>query len=394
MQAIKVSLPLALAAALSFGVCLVPRTAHAYAWMIRHDYTACASCHVDPSGGGLLTEYGRAQSDLLLRTRYGEPDAEEPDKTAGFLWGLVHEPAWLNAGGSFRGMGLAVKPGSGPTTTDFILMQADLRAEARVGGFRVNASVGAVSSEQPAAAVAGSFVSREHWVGYGDDDEGFLVRAGRINLPYGLRIIEHTMFVRAKTRTDLNDTQQHGVAFAYTGSLLRGEVMGILGNYQLRPDSRRERGYSAYLEIAPLTWAAFGVSSLITHSANDIYANTADTRQAHGVYTRVAIVKPLVLLAELDYIAQALRAAPDPHGYAGMLQLDFEPLQGLHAIAAAETHFAGDVSGRHSYAGWFGIDWFCLPHTDVRIDAQRSSVAAGNMNLGVTALMAQLHVFL
>src|SRR3954470_24712140 len=51
--------------------------AHAYAWMIRHEYTGCNQCHADPSGGGLLTAYGRAQSELLLRTRYGMAETEE-----------------------------------------------------------------------------------------------------------------------------------------------------------------------------------------------------------------------------------------------------------------------------------------------------------------------------
>ena len=53
------------------GALLLPRSAQAYPWMIRHDYTGCATCHVDPSGGGVLTAYGSAQGDMLLRTRYG-----------------------------------------------------------------------------------------------------------------------------------------------------------------------------------------------------------------------------------------------------------------------------------------------------------------------------------
>ena len=49
---------------------LAASRADAYPWMIRHEYTGCAICHGDPTGGGVLTAYGRAQGDLLLRTRY------------------------------------------------------------------------------------------------------------------------------------------------------------------------------------------------------------------------------------------------------------------------------------------------------------------------------------
>src|SRR5215831_5235203 len=58
---------------------LSPRSARAYPWMIRHDYTACAQCHVDPSGGGPLTAYGRAMGEVILRTRYDGKSGEEAE---------------------------------------------------------------------------------------------------------------------------------------------------------------------------------------------------------------------------------------------------------------------------------------------------------------------------
>src|SRR6476469_2502355 len=82
-------------------VLLVPRSADAYPCRIRHGYTGCAPCHVDPSGEGLLTEYGRAQSVVLLSSRYGDSDAE-PGRIKDFLFGLVPTPSWLLLGGWVR----------------------------------------------------------------------------------------------------------------------------------------------------------------------------------------------------------------------------------------------------------------------------------------------------
>jgi hypothetical protein len=42
---------------------------------------------------------------------------------------------------------------------------------------------------------------------------------------FGVRDIEHTMYVRAQTRTDINEFQQHGLAIAYSGSKVRTELM-------------------------------------------------------------------------------------------------------------------------------------------------------------------------
>ncbi|HEX6767273.1 MAG TPA: hypothetical protein VF103_17365, partial [Polyangiaceae bacterium] len=86
VRVLFVLLPLAL-------VLLAPARAEAYTWMIRHAYNGCGVCHADPSGGEVLTPYGRAQSDLLLRMRYDGTSAEdaEPSKASGFL-GFVDLP--------------------------------------------------------------------------------------------------------------------------------------------------------------------------------------------------------------------------------------------------------------------------------------------------------------
>src|SRR5262249_43142079 len=76
-------------------------TARAYPWMIRHGYTGCTPCHADPSGSGPLTEYGRAQGELLLRTRYGNT-SEEAGRVAGFMWGEMKPPEELRLTGDFR----------------------------------------------------------------------------------------------------------------------------------------------------------------------------------------------------------------------------------------------------------------------------------------------------
>jgi hypothetical protein len=374
-------------------VLVSPRAAHAYTWMIRHDYGGCAQCHADPSGGGPLTEYGRAQGDLLLRMRYGST-TEEPSPTAGFLLGAVTPPEWLMPGGDFRGMTIVQKANGASPTADFLVMQADLRAAVAAGGFRAGASVGGVSSEGSGASLVGSVVSREHWVGYAFSEGEWLLRAGRINVPYGVRMVEHTLFVRQDTRTDLNDTQQHGVALAYSGEKVRGEILAILGNYQIQPDAYRQRGYSGYLELLPATRVAVGVSSLVTHANKDLLLHTGDLRQAHGVYTRVAPVRPLVLLAEADVLLHALDGAPNLLGYAGMLQADVEPVQGLHFIATAEGKNSGAANTGVSYGGWAGVNWFFLPHADLRVDAMMQRLSLGPTLFDTTGLMMQLHAYL
>jgi hypothetical protein len=469
--------------ALAFGLSLFSwvSPASAYAWMIRHGYGGCTTCHADPSGGELLTKYGRVQGDLILRMRYGkdsisaesstagegetesfdrlddfdddraaegkhafqlddvedldaegggaperdrkpsaraanqaatEPQAAEssdaPSDSAGFLWGLVEPPDWLLLGGSYRHLSI-YKDGDFSTFP----MQADLYGQLGFGSLRAGGSIGVakVPAGSPHARAAQvttaqgdefNLISRTHWVGvdFGGGKQ-LTLRAGRINLPFGIRIPEHTMWVREATRTDRESDQQHGLALAYNGSLFRGELMAIAGNYQVNPDKYRERGYSAYVETLVTEPFATGISSLLTTAAEEIETLEPEStvRGAHGLFSRITVAQPLAVFIE----ANALHTSRRELGYVGFLQLDFEPVQGLHLGATGEVLDRGyrqledpatglDVDrdpgfGEPRFGAWLTVNWFFLPHLEARFDAvfrQQEPLS----------LLAQLHAYL
>jgi hypothetical protein len=386
---------------------LVASNAHAYPWMIRHRYTGCTPCHTDPSGGaGALTEYGRAQSDLLLRMRH-EPgtDAGEPNGTAGFLWGAAPLPEQLRLGGDVREAFFSNQVEGAALQQQLITMRADLYGDVRVGRFRAAGSIGYVPQGDLTASITrndtDNLVSREHWLGLELDEDGaWLLRAGRIALPFGVRMIEHTLWARALTRTDIDATQQYGLALAFTRGGLRGEVMGIAGNFQIRPDDFRERGYSGFVEFAPTSTLALGASSLFTRATRDIVYGVTDYRFANGPFVRYAPVEPVVFMAEADWSYQSLTWNGHRSGYAAFVQMDYEPAQGFHVMLTGESMNGGSSGEPSSYDGWFSAVWFFLPHADVRVDtvytklgaAPTAGAPAGYAN--VTTWLAQLHAFL
>jgi hypothetical protein len=394
------------AASLTVGlvVFFAASSARAYPWMIRHGYSGCTPCHTDPSGGaGALTEYGRAQSDLLLRTRYGAT-TEEADRTAGFLLGAPL-PQEVRLGGDFREAFFSNKVDGTPLLQKFITMRLDLYGDFKVGRFRAAGSIGYVpEGDLPASLTSSSsdnIVSREHWLGAELDDDGaWLVRAGRLTLPFGIRMIEHTLWARTLTRTDLDATQQYGAALSFARDKLRGEVMGILGNFLVSPDDFRERGYSAYAEYAPIPTLAGGVSSLFTRATRDIGYGVTNYRYANGLFARYAPWQALVLLGEEDWVYQSLTLNGHRSGYAGFLQADYESVQGLHLMATGEVMNGGASGEPTSFDAWLSAVWFFLPHVDVRFDGIYSSLGippgggqpASRAN--VTTWLLQFHVFL
>lgn len=391
-------LPLALVLALA----LVPASARAYPWMIRHGYTACASCHDDPSGGSLLTQYGRAQAELLLATRYGgkpaataegEEGAEEEEASPQslFAFGAVPLPDWLNLALAFRGGGMAVSS-AGTTSTFPLQMVTDVRAGLNLGMFRAGAALGyAARRALPASLTrndSNNITSREHWAGLSFADDTLLVRAGRMNLPYGIRNVEHYFFVRDDTNTDINEDQQHGVALSYSGETWRGELMAIAGNFQLRPDAYRERGYSGFAEWAVAERLAVGFSSLLTHARYDaITLQPGLWRMSNGLFARWSPWQPLVLMAEADVISRTTQQSPSGNfATASLVQADLELLQGVHLLGAGELRTEG---GAASTGGWLGAEWFFNSHASVRADGIVRRTAGGD---AVYTLLGQLHV--
>lgn len=474
------------ALAVLLSVFVWSETAHAYAWMIRHGYGGCVTCHADPSGGELLTAYGRIQGDLLLRMRYGkdnvsaaassggsestesfddfddfddfevgddngkgkeagdedvaksksggveDPDAPKkkkkrkrkkdksdavaaessasagPSASAGFLWGLIDLPSSLLLGGSYRHVALL----KGDEFRNFP-MQADLYGQLSFGSLRVNGSIGAArvpigSPHARAAQVTTdqgegfNLISRTHWVGY-DFGQGntMTLRGGRMNLPFGVRIPEHVMWVREATRTDRESDQQHGVALSYNGATFRGEVMGVAGNFQVNPDRYRERGYALYVETLVTEPFATGISSLFTVAQADVATleEESTTRGSHGVFVRFKASESVTVLAEMDALHKTRREL----GYVGFAQFDYEPVQGLHLGATGEILDRGykpgesnvpgidtprvEGFGKPRFGGWLTVDWFFLPHFELRLDAivrQEDPFTA----------MGQLHVYL
>jgi hypothetical protein len=515
------------------------KPAAAYPWMIKHGYSNCSTCHADPSGGELLTVYGRVMSDAFLSMQWKseesasrpprlrlalpiaarsknalprpelpllppfaqvtpappsetpdappaeappapgesapaaetapepaatkepaaapespttesvapespatpppapepeapaepapsepaaiapepptEPDAELPsaesessDSGIPFyepFFGLFALPERLLLGGSVR-LASIYKPEAEEDGFKFFPMQIDLYGELSIAaGFGVGGSLGVakVPAGSPHARPAQitsnqgdgyNLISRTHYLRYDFGEGSYTVRAGRLNLPFGLRMSEHVMWIREQTQTDRESDQQSGVALAMGFEKLRFEIMAIAGNYQIAPDAYRERGYSGYVEFAAWEKGALGVSSLLTFAGDDrlnpVHEDT--TRQAHGAFARVAVGELAVLMLEADLLMRSRRDA----GYVGFAQLDVEPIRGLHFIGTGEVLDSGypddadaraPGAGEAKLGGWLSAQWFFASHFDLRVDGIVRQEEPFQ-------LLGQLHVYL
>lgn len=379
--------------------------ANAFPTMVRHGYASCQACHVDPSGGGQLSLYGRAQADLLVGWHFDPKSTEEGElsPTTGFLFGLLDMPEFLNVSGNLRGGALynTTTQGGGAGLRP-LLMAADVYATVNVDWFVAHAAVGyGARAVGPAVVISdksgpdNALIAREFWAGARFVDDQLTVRAGRIPTPFGLRNNEHTSLVRSLTRTDTNVQQQTGIAAAWNGEAWRGELMVMLGNYQIRPDAFRERGAVGFFELALAPEFTIGASSLVSWAAADLDAGVPLLRQAHGAFVRYAPLPWLALLGEADAIINYSDENTWGAGGVVWLQADVEAIQGIHIIPALEAGQIDSTRAVPDVGAWLSLSWFALPHTELRLDTiYRQISPKGAESLGVVTALAQVHLFL
>jgi hypothetical protein len=130
------------------------------------------------------------------------------------------------------------------------------------------------------------------------------------------------------------------------------------------------------------------------HTDLDLTAKAATFRQAHGVFARYVPARAVVLQAETDLVVKSPARQPIDVGLVGFLQVDVEPIQGVHLLATGELSNPQIGPRGFDLGTWGSLAWFFLPHVDARADVVFRSVVADTGRSEVTSFLLQLHAFL
>lgn len=338
---------------------------------IRGTVTRCTMCHVSPAGGGVLTDYGRTEAADTL-SRGGDPR----------VLGLFAEPDWLLVGGDVRAAALAYED---RTATDKLQlaafpMQADLRLGVTAGGFTVVATGGLRGSTRDYKKSASSYLeSNEHYVMW-SSDSGAYVRAGRFFPVQGLRLPDHTLYVRRYTGTNLFE-EPYALAAGYVGDGSEVHVTGFVHD-PIIDVGRREAGGALYAELHDLDWAA-GVTARV---------GTGDegTRAIGGLCGRLGL-GPLVALAEGDVIRDQVTGGSTVMQAVGFAGANLRLVRGLELLGWLEEYQEelGLLASAHHGAG-LSLGYYPRAHWELIFEGRVQRF--GNQDL-VGMEMFQLHYY-
>ena len=334
----------------------------AYPSNTRYGYANCTSCHVSPSGGGVLNLYGRNSASEVLST-WAEPNEEEPGH--GFLHELIPENPPVLVGGDVRYISLSQRYPGGILGKSFF-MQADVEVAVPL----TPGVVAVVSGGQYAKNLDGDaeLAMRRYYLLMALNEK-FSVRAGKFFPAYGLMIEDHT----AATRQGLGFNENHETYnFEAVAKNQRGEisVTTMATSSGVNPVTVSDSGIIADQNgIVARATAYLGRASQVGFSGlyiKTITPGSAAQRVAFGPFVNIGFTSSVYLMAEVD----TQHKDKDPPKIYSYSLLGYELFKGFHIGATYERVVSQDRAGAK-------LQWFPRPHFEITGAYSRSYSGLG-----------------
>lgn len=336
--------------------------AFAFPEMIRHGYVNCTSCHVSPTGGGLLNEYGRELSKEVLSTWVSK---SESSREHYFAYGLVTPPSWLTLGGDVRAV-YVYKDDMFATQGRTILMQSDVEASAKLEKWSFVATLG---YQNPTLVQdwKDHVALRRHYLLYQLTDESSL-RAGKYIPPFGINTPDHVNLTRQGVALG-QGYESYNLEYSWLGPQYSLQGAIIFG----RPDEKslnRETGASLLSGIALGDKSKIGLSYL--YGTNDSYR-----RHLFGPYGMIGFTEQLVLLTEVDFQAKNQKTTDvSQFGAFSTQKISYEVAKGLWAFGVQEWGKPEFSAPSKTETYGLGVQFFPRPHFEFNVSFERQRMTA------------------
>ena len=347
---------------------------------LSRQYPRCTACHYSPSGGGLLTPYGRSLSREEISTFGRQGAGGGAPGEEGFLFGLLDGESPLQLGLDVRPSHVDVDvPGRAIPDRNF-LMNLDLQAAWRHDRWTAYGSIG----RHPARGGARP-ISYEHWVSY-RAAEGVDVRGGRFLPAYGVRFADHTSFTRE--RMDLaQDDQVYGVEVGVSTDRTLVQVSVGPGRAESLLDDDGRQALTAagrwQLDLGPRTVVA---ASVLYRGESRVMPRSTDTGLSFGY----APAARLTTWTHVDVRSQALGTSR--RAYIVANQTSVEAFRGLWLRVSPQWRWTDTDPRGEVRRLAYGLDFYPRTHWHVNLSYYRDRLPASGLR--TQTFLAQLHLYL
>ena len=366
-------------------------TAWAEPTFLAKQYTRCTACHYSPTGGGLLTPYGRLLSHRELSTTGGSAAPasgaeDDPRGEQAFLYGALGDALGpVHLGLEMRPSHLRIGFPGGHQDLN-LQMNFDLIGALEKNGWT---AYGTVGREPPNSAVRNgrtvsdaAFISYEHWISYQTDD-GFRIRAGRFLPAYGVRFADHTTYTRSYLDLDRND-QVYGFEVSDTIGPSLVQVMVSPGKAEAILHDSTHRGFSTAGR-----WQ-FDLASRATVVGSAFYRHATDVDPQSGAVGGAFGFAPtphVTIWTEAD--ANLQTKAAGGHQLVVVNETSVEVYRGIWLKFSPQLRTAGGAPGS-SHLRRLGFAADLLPRTHWNVNVVYYLDQASHVS--TSTVLVQLHV--
>lgn len=341
-----------------FYILLVLHSAPALAFVenITHGYPNCMSCHVSPSGGGVLNDYGRSLSKELMST-WGWKNSEQP------LFGAVKQGGKFKIGGDIRVIQTHFE-NEQIRRGEFFKMQQNLELAYQWGKSWI---VGAFGTREGPDSIPdkGAFLSERHYL-LSELSESVFVRIGKFRIPFGIYDPNHTRVTEQDLGFGSNSESYNleVIRFSEAGELFLGSS---LGRMDIPRENSSEKNfyatYAYYLRDKNKIGASFllGESDLKRRNLLSLFGVFALTEKINLVSE---------IASEFSHSTDAPRERAD--GLFTTNRVLLEAFKGFkpYVILEAKQSDLSDRQTRSTLPG-FGMQWLPIPHIELQAEYQR-----------------------
>lgn len=318
---------------------VVASGAHAEPYLAAREGFKCQQCHVNASGGGLRTAFGTAYAQTVL--------AAERIDTVGADWNEVLASP-LTLGADLRVSASYTDIPNQDAASSFDTDELRVYANANLIAGRL-----AVYADQRVAPRGSN--NQEAYAQLSSADGRYLLKAGKLYLPYGLRLEDDSAFVRMAPGINMT-TPDNGVELGFEAgpwSLQVAVSNGAAGG----TETDRGKQLSLRAEYVQRRWR-FGASA----NYNDA---DAGSRTMGNVFAGLR-TGPLTWLAEADYVEDDSVAGDTLRLLAGLLEANWGFRKG-HNLKLTAEYFDPDIDFNEDQQARHSLLWEYTPFQFLQI---------------------------
>lgn len=365
------------AATLLAFVLLVPAAALAEPYLAVRTGYKCGVCHVNPTGGGKRTEFGSTYSQTTLA-------AERLDLATGQSAAGSEPAAWtgkLNdyfaVGSDLRANFSGARVPNSPSTVAFDPVRAQAYLEVKPIADRLTIYLDERVS--PGAAT-----NRETYAMLWFANKSAYVKAGRMFVPFGLRIEDDSAFIRQVT----------GTSFTSSDDGVEGGLE--LGSWSVNVSVTNGAGGGTETNRGKM------ISSLATYVRPDwrIGASVSDNSSGGGVDRRMYNLFAGLRTGKISWLASGVYVIDDGTStgrlkqWAALVEGNYEAAKG-HNLKITYEHYDPNADVKEDQRERYSAVWEYVPFqfTQFRLGARKNSGIPQNNAQNATELFVQWHAF-